>query len=428
MIISNKTSVEISVNNLKIGMYVSNLDRSWIETPYLLQGILIQSQEDINELARHCNYVYVDWDKSETFVAPRLVHSKKSVVSQPIANANGKHRTEDAEILKLQSQRTVTYTETRSLKEELPAAKKAFDVASTLLSEISTSVKYNTKLNIQAAHDVVDALRESVVRNPDAALLLARLKTSGQELYDYAINVSVQMLAFGRHLGLPRKELAVLGLGGLLMDIGKSRLPTELQIKNKALLDPSEHKLMKQHVSYGEEIIARSSKIPEEVVKIVTQHHERENGNGYPRGLNASQIHVYARMAAIVDCYEELIVERFGMPALKPFHAFRKLKEDAHNGLNSILVDQFAQCVGMFPVGSLVGLNTGEIAIVLTHNRTNVFLPHVMIILDAKKQPYATPLTLDLRSADPSPDGTQYTIISDLPPGAYGIDAKQYYL
>jgi len=428
MIITNKTSVEISVNNLKAGMYVSDLDRPWLETPYLLQGILIQSQEDINELARHCNYVYVDWDKSESFVAPLLTPSKGSAASLRIANANETHRTEDAEILKLQRQRTETYTDTRTTKEELPAAKKAFDTAFTLLREISTSVKHNTKLNIQAAHEVVDALRESVVRNPDAALLLARLKTTGQELYDNAINASVQMLAFGRHLGLPRKELAVLGLGGLLMDIGKSRLPTEIQTKSNFLLNASERELMKQHVSYGEDIIAWSNKMPEEVVKIITQHHERENGNGYPRGLNASQLHVYARMAAIVDCYEELIVGRFGMPAVKPFHAFRKLRENAYSGLNSTLVDQFAQCLGMFPVGSLVGLNTGEIAIVLTHNRTNIFLPHVMIILDAKIQPYETPLTLDLRSAGPGPDGTQYTIISDLPQGAYGIDAKQYYL
>jgi hypothetical protein len=130
MIVTNKTRVEISVNNLKIGMYVSDLDRPWLETPYFIQGILIQSPEDINELARHCTYVYVDWDKSESFVSPLLAPSKGSVVSQRIANANGTHRTEDAEILKLQRLRTETYTKTRTAKEELPAAKKAFDVAS----------------------------------------------------------------------------------------------------------------------------------------------------------------------------------------------------------------------------------------------------------------------------------------------------------
>ena len=120
------------------------------------------------------------------------------------------------------------------------------------------------------------------MRNPDAALLLAQLKTTGKELYDNAIKTSVHLLAFGRHIGLPRKELSILGLGGLLMDIGKLRLPKDIQTKSSLFLKPAERKLIKQHVCYGEEIIAQSTDIPEEVSKIIAQHHERENGRGYP--------------------------------------------------------------------------------------------------------------------------------------------------
>ena len=113
---------------------------------------------------------------------------------------------------------------------------------------------------------------------------------------------------------------------------------------------------------------------------------------------------------------------------MKPFHALKELKENAQNGLNYSLVEQFAQCVGMFPVGGLVELNTGEIAIVLTHNRTQRFLPRIMIICDAQKKPHSTPLTIDLRTAGASPAGVPYAITNDLPQGAYGIDPKQYYL
>lgn len=400
-------------------MYVCDLDRPWLGTPYLIQGILIESQDDINELARHCTYVYVDRDKSETPVNQPLPSRKISDAPQPIP---------DTDILKIPFFQTETYTDTCTVEEELPAARQAYNTAADLFSKIKENIKRNTKLNIHATHDVVDALRESIVRNPDAALLLARLRTTGQVLYDSAINNSVRLLAFGRHLGLPRKELSFLGLGGLLMDIGKLQLPKEIQAKNGFSLNSSDCKLVKQHVSYGEAIIARSKDIPEEVYKIVAQHHERENGNGYPRGLYANQLHVYSRMAAIVDCYEELIVERFGIPAARPFLALKELRDNSNRGLNSTLVEQFAQCIGIFPVGSLVELNTGEVAIVLSHNRTQRFLPQIMTILDAKKQPYAKPLTLDLRSAVTGPDNEQYTIISDLPQGAYGIDAKQYYL
>lgn len=416
--IANKTGVEISVDNLKPGMYVCDLDRPWLGTPYLIQGILIESQDDIDELARHCTYVYVDRDKSETSVDIPLPPRKASDTPKRIQD----------EVLKIPFFRSETYTDTCTAEEELPAANQAYDFAANLFSEINSNISRNTKLDINAANDVVGALRESIVRNPDAALLLARLRSTGQALYDSAINSSVRMLAFGRHLGLPRKELSVLGLGGLLMDIGKLKLPKEIQTKSGFSLNPAERKLVKQHVSYGEAILTKSSDIPEEVRKIVLQHHERENGNGYPRGLYANQLHVYSRMAAIVDCYEELVIDRPGMPAARPFHALKELKDNSNRGLNSTLVEQFAQCIGVFPIGSLVELNTGEIAIVLAHNRTQRFLPQIMIIFDAKKRPYDKPLTLDLKTADAGPGGIPYTVIGDLPQGAYGIDAKQYYL
>ncbi|MEI2768807.1 MAG: HD domain-containing phosphohydrolase [Nitrosomonas sp.] len=288
--------------------------------------------------------------------------------------------------------------------------------------------KENIKFDTRAALEVVETLCESVIRNPDAALLLAQLKTTGKELYDNAVKASVHMLAFGRHLGLPRRELIVLGLGGLLMDIGKQRLPKEIQTKSSLSLKPNECKQMKQHIAYGVEIVTQLSDASDEVIKIVTQHHERENGNGYPQGLHANQIHPYSRMAVIVDCYQELMGGQPGMPGLRAFEAFKELRGNGQSGLNFALVEQFAQCIGVFPIGSLVELNTGEVAIVLTHNRTQRFFPRIMIICDIKKNPYDAPIIVDLRKTVLSPTGIAYAIAKDLPQGTFGIDAKKYYL
>jgi HD-GYP domain-containing protein (c-di-GMP phosphodiesterase class II) len=445
--ISN-TTIEVSVNDLQLGMFVSDLDRPWLETPYPIQGILIQSQNDINKLKCYCTHVYVDIDRSEPFIAQQHASHAATSAAASTRQHMAQHSTSHADprissstvrghqpptasqadeslsVLK----RVKTYTDICTAEQEIPAAVKAYNIASTLVSDISIDLEHDIKIDIQKAHEVVDTLCESIIRNPDAALLLAQLKTTGKELYDSAIKTSVHLLAFGRHLGLPRKELTILGLGGLLMDIGKLRLPKEIQHKRNMSLTPDERKLMKRHIAFGEEIIAQLSDAPEEVIKILLQHHERENGNGYPFGLYANQLHAYARMAAIVDCYEELIWGDAGTPGMKPFHALKELKENAQNGLNYSLVEQFAQCVGMFPVGSLVELNTGEIAIVLTHNRTQRFLPRIMIICDAQKKPHSTPLTIDLRTAGASPAGVPYAIANDLPQGAYGIDPKQYYL
>jgi HD-GYP domain-containing protein (c-di-GMP phosphodiesterase class II) len=448
---TSNTTIEVSVNDLQPGMFVSDLDRPWLETPYAIQGILIQSQHDIDKLKRYCAHVYVDIDRSEPFVAqqhlPNAGTSTGSTASSARQSAAQQHPppadsrispsaanrhqppvtsagNESLDVLK----RVKIYTDTCTAEQEIPAAVKAYNIASTLFSDISVNLEHDIKIDMHKAHEVVDTLCESIIRNPDAALLLARLKTTGKELYDNAIKTSVHLLAFGRHLGLPRQELSILGLGGLLMDVGKLRLPKAIQNKRNMALTPDERKLTKRHIAYGEEIVAQLSDVPEEVTKILLQHHERENGNGYPFGLYANQLHAYARMAAIVDCYEELTWGDSGMPGMKPFHALKELKENAQNGLNYSLVEQFAQCVGMFPVGSLVELNTGEIAIVLTHNRTQRFLPSIMIICDAQKKPYSTPLTLDLRTAGTNPAGVQYAIVNDLPQGAYGIDPQQYYL
>ncbi|QOJ21031.1 MAG: DUF3391 domain-containing protein [Gammaproteobacteria bacterium] len=445
--ISN-TTIEVSVNDLQPGMFVSDLDRPWLETPYPIQGILIRSQNDIDKLKRYCVHVYVDVDRSEPFIAqPHAPHAaaapasstRQAAARHPMPHTDPRtpsgaahwHQppksSQEDESLSV-PRRVKTYTDLCTAEQEIPAAVKAYGIASTLFSDISSNLEHDIKIDMRQAHEVVDTLCESIIRNPDAALLLAQLKTTGKELYDNAIKTSVHLLAFGRHLGLPRKELSILGLGGLLMDIGKLRLPKAIQHRRNLSLTPDERKLMKRHIAFGEEIVAQLSDTPAEVVKILLQHHERENGNGYPFGLYANQLHAYARMAAIVDCYEELTWGDANMPGMKPFHALKELKENAQNGLNYSLVEQFAHCVGMFPVGSLVELNTGEIAIVLTHNRTQRFLPRIMIICDAQKKPYSTPLTIDLRTAGASPAGVPYAIANDLPQGAYGIDPKKYYL
>ena len=231
---NNETKLKISVSDLQPGMYVSELDRSWLETPYLLQGILIHSRDDVDELARHCTYVYVDIEKSDSSVIQKHVTTLQKTPKTNGEAQNSQNNQERTEVPKKplrnnahplldstysEAKRTPfhgeeTYTDTHTVEEELPAAKQAHSLAANLIEEISSSLELNAELNIGAAHDTVDALRESVIRNPDAMLLLSRLKTTGRILYDNAVNVSVHLLAFGRHLGLPREELSKLGLAG----------------------------------------------------------------------------------------------------------------------------------------------------------------------------------------------------------------------
>ncbi len=407
---------EIPVSDLQVGMYVSRLDRPWLETPYLVEGVRIRSQDDIDELARHCVHVFVDLEKSAPASLSRLPSAAASTRTAVTASS-------PAEAAQFRGM--TVYRDHCSVEQELPAAKEAQAIAGRVLEQIRAGMERNPGVRLAAAREASEALRESVERNPDALLLLARLSHSDDVLYAHSLNVAIHLLALGRHMGLDRAELSILGLGGLLMDIGKMQMPRTL-LGRRTRLSPDQRREIQRHVEYGEAILQRSHGIPEGVRDIVAQHHEREDGRGYPRGLVANQICAYARMAAIVDSYEEMLTE--GGLAGTPFEALKELREHARWGLNSALVDQFTHCVGLFPVGSLVELDNGEVAIVLSHRRTQRFMPRVMRILDPSHMPYPDPWELDLGSPAPDSEGARRQILRDLPAGAYGVDPARYYL
>lgn len=426
---ASRSLFKIRVRDLRFGMYVSQLDRPWLETPYAIQGILIKDMEDILELEKYCVFVYIDMNKSEAHIIKKYGREISSAVKvdETPKVTKGNYQTPRATTRRTPFHGGLVYTDKCTMEEELPVAKKVRDIAVKVIKEVKERFEHRGNFEISDARNAIYAMNDSVARNPDAMLLLAQLKSSGELLYDNAINASILLLAFGRHLGLPRAELSILGLGGLLMDIGKLRIPATIG-KETDYLRSDENNLLKNHVVYGEEIIRQSDSIPAAVLEIVSQHHEREDGSGYPRRLIANQLNAYARMAAIVDTYLELIRSQSGLPSTRAHQVFSKLKEMSYGGLNVTLVEQFEYCIGVFPVGSLVELSTGEVAIVLTHSRSKRSLPSVLVVLDANKQPYEIPETRDLLLLKPGPDGSPYTIIQDLPHGAYGVDIKKYYL
>lgn len=239
--------------------------------------------------------------------------------------------------------------------------------------------------------------------------------------------MAANLLALGRHLGLPREELSIIGMGGLLLDIGMIRLPKELLDKKQAL-SRAEHALMKRHVAYGEEVLRNTPGISERVIGILREHHEREDGSGYPKGLLSDQISVYGKMAAVVDCYRELIFSDAAGMAISPYRALEILHGWAGRFFHPVLVERFIQCIGIYPAGSLVELNTGEVAIVVAHSRVRRLNPRVMIVLDPHKKPYRKPKAVDLMYGPISEAGITYEIKRELEPGMYGIQPKDFYL
>lgn len=405
--------IKKAVSDLRPGMYVYELDRPWLDTPYLLQGFLIDSEDDIATLKQYCAHVFIDPLKEQVSVSTsRLMVGPLSRVSE---------QSRDRAPLG-----TVTYPERHAVEQEMPRARRTLEEAQQAVSHIRELVRTSKTVDLRSATVLVDSLIDSIIANPDAVMLVVRLRQASESAYDQAISVAVNMLAFGRQIGLPRSELGVIGLAGLLLDVGMLQLPEELL--NKAPLTPAEHALIKRHVQFGEDMLRKTAGIPDRVIEIVCEHHERENGSGYPRGLTGTAVSVYGKMAGIVDCYRELTSGRPGRNGVSTYEALETMHGWGGQFFHPMLLEQFIQCIGIYPVGSLIELNSGEVAIVVAHSRVRRLRPRIMIILDAKKKPYPVPRPIDMSHEPLSDAGVPFEIKRGLEHGMYGVNPEDYYL
>lgn len=426
---------KLDVENLLVGMFVSELDRPWLDTPFLFQGFLIETEDQIKDLRHYCKYVWVDplrsigWDpwrdtpeRKEALRRLEILErdDRKHLPSLPLELADRPSSGPFARSLN-------RYPDRAQLEQELPRAKEIQFQAEQAVEKLFDDLQQHGTTDLDRAHEVMDGMVESIICNPDALALLSRVKRASTYVYARSVSVAISMLLFGRHLGFPRDHMQLLGAAGLLLDVGTARIPPEILGKN-GRLSAEEYDTIKRHVPLGLEMLRECKGISEKLLNIVASHHEREDGSGYPRGLRGAEIGVPGKMAAIVDCYDALTSERPYARSFSPYEALQHLYDWRQHLLHPELVEQFIQCLGIYPVGSLVELNSGEVAVVLAHNRVRRLKPRVLAILDPAKQPYGAPVPLDLLTAPKHAGGQPYEIARALEHGMYGIDPSDYYL
>ena len=422
-------------SELQVGMYVCELDRPWLDTPFLFQGFHIDTPEQIQELRNHCDYVYIDPMISAEFSAlPRLMPRPLSVFEQDKEQSIGS--LQNSRLLSVdpkkrggvfQTSAMAVYADKSTVEEELIIAKEVHHKCEELIRNLTHDIHGGHVIDSNSVNAGIAELVASVMRNQDAMLLLTKLKRKDSYSFGHSIDVSIYMVAFGRCLGFPQTQLQILGVGGLLLDIGKILLPDGL-LEKKGTLKPEENAALKRHVQFGMQLVQDAKSFPAEVLDIVENHHERQNGSGYPKGLRKNQIGMFANMAAIVDCFQALTSVRPYATPVPPSEALQRLYDWKGRFFHGALVEQFIQCVGIYPVGSLVELNTGEVGIVISQNRVRRLQPKVLLILDSFKKAYSYPVTLDLVNRPKTVDDIPYEIMRTLEYGMYGVDPREYYL
>lgn len=410
------------VEELKLGMFVCELDRPWTDTPFLYQGFFVDTEEQLAEIRKYCQFVFVDefrQRESESGIRHMAAPGKQ----KPAQRARGRvnKSTQPDEV------RAEVYPVRHTVELELDAAREARQATEGAYQGIITDVMRKKVPVLTRMREAVGGMVESVVRNPNAMVWLTRLKNLDTYTYSHAIDVCAFLLVFGRHLGLPKEDLRVLGLGGILLDVGKSKLPLPL-LQKRTELTQNEYGMVRSHVELGIGIISAMEHVPERAKEMVQHHHERFDGSGYPFQLAGNHIGIYARMAAIVDTFDAITSDRPYAKALSSHEALRKLYSWAGSLFHKGLVEQFIECLGIYPVGTMVELNTGEVGIVLAQNRFRQLRPKLVLILDREKRPYGTMDILDLIEEPVDENDVPVEILRALEPGMYGVDPRQYYI
>lgn len=425
---------KIEVDGLRVGMYVSRLDRPWLETPFLFQGFFIRNESEIEDLRRYCEFVEIDVEESDagalTSMSPAaattdqptsVTKPRRPLLWQRILKPFGWKK----EVARQQPRPGEFYQDTVSTAEELVKAKSVHGEAVGKLMNVLDSIRSGRSISMPDLEDVTSAMVDSVLRNSTAMALLTRMADKDEYVTAHSLESSVWALVFGRHLGLDRDSLTAAGLGGLLLDVGKTRIPEKLLNKKEALTD-IELAYIRTHVDFGLEILREAGDVDNRVLEMVATHHERYDGSGYPQGLKGNEIPVLGRIGGIIDSYSAMTNDRPYAKAVSSYDAMRQFNAASDKLFQAEMVEQFIQAIGIFPVGTLVELNTGEIGIVLKERQSNRLQPELAIILGKDKQPLEQFETIDLRQdGDSTPT---VWIERGVEPGAYDIDPGDYFL
>jgi HD-GYP domain-containing protein (c-di-GMP phosphodiesterase class II) len=390
--------VKVAAMNLQPGMFVAELDRPWLETPFSLQGFVVRDSSEVLYISDYVDHVFVD---AEYRASRRFVN----LDAAPNAPRPGGML---------------------QLKADFQQARVCFESASATLDKVFDSLRTGRNTDINEVRDAINPLIEGVFRNQEAVAALLRLKESGQYRYHHSLSMALWATILGRHLGLHRDELEKLAVGCAMCDVGMTELSPEL-LDNPSNLTEQQCRIVRAHPVMGAQLVTDSGNVDFEVIAIIESHHERFDGSGYPRGIEGAAIPLLARIAGLVDAYDAMITPRPYAPARTSHEAVQELIDSKGSAFQDSLVEQFVQAIGLFPTGSLVELNTGEVAIVIRQNRTRRLKPEVVVVLDAAKRRKDVLGLIDLANQDQRAEEERW-IARELQAGAYGVNSEEYFI
>jgi putative nucleotidyltransferase with HDIG domain len=401
---------KIGISQLKVGMYVHDLSCNWMEHPFVRNRLLISSDNEIRKIIEAgIHELYIDTDKGlDVKDAPTAEQAQQALEQEIIDLA----RRQPAPLLRV------------SVAEELARAQQVKTQAHQLVRTVMHDARLGKAIELDQVEPVVQNITESILRNPGALTGLLRIKNKDDYTFLHSVSVCTLLVAFCRSTGMDAELTRQAGLGGLLHDTGKALVPDEVLNKPGRLTD-EEFEIIKKHPKDGYEILLKTPQVGEIPLDITLHHHERMDGSGYPDKLPGEQISTLAQMAAIVDVYDAITADRCYHKGMSAAEALRKIYEWSKFHFNPQHVQAFMRCVGIFPVGTLVLLESGRLGVVTEPHETNLLAPKVNVFFSTKSNTYIKPQEIDL--AKPLGMGGGDKIVSHESPEKWRVDPMKFF-
>ncbi|RIX48403.1 MAG: HD-GYP domain-containing protein [Rhodocyclales bacterium GT-UBC] len=372
---------QIRTDQLKPGMYIHDLNCGWLDHPFISNAFHVRDQATVDKIINlGIRELYIDTIRGADVWEAR---------SQQEVNADLERRLQ--EIAKKQPEKPVV----TELKDETARARRLHGEANKIVRHMMEDIRLGQQVQVDRVEPLVEGMVDSIFRNQDALLPLARLKRHDDYTFQHSVSVCALLVAFGRGMKLPREAIKEMAMGGLLHDVGKARIPDKI-LNKPAKLSDDEFSRMQSHVAQGVELLEQADGVSEIALRVAAEHHERFDGTGYPDKLAGENISVYGQMAAIVDVYDAISSERVYHKGMPPTQALKKLLEWSSHHFDQQLVQAFIRAIGIYPTGTLVQLESKRLGVVVEQNEGNLLEPVVRVFYHAGKQHYIPPETLNL--------------------------------
>ncbi|MBA6233455.1 MULTISPECIES: HD-GYP domain-containing protein [unclassified Colwellia] len=361
---TSETTQTISIDQLNPGMYVKSLSDN--KNLNIKSEGYISCAESITQLrkANITHLVIVPEKQKQTVNVEKVFAEIKT--KGPIST-----KTKSSEKVE------------RSLDSEMKKASNLYKNAKLLQEKILSQIKQKKTIKVSEVEESTNAMVDSIFRNQDALSCMSRLQTKDSYLIEHSLNVSILMSVFAKHLGFDKRLIQELALGAFLHDIGKVLLPNDILNKRNPLTD-KEQNIIRSHVALGLKILESSPSISYMAINMIREHHERLDGSGYPNTLKGDEISKYGRMIAIIDSYDAMTSERPYKKSIHPINAFKTLIAEAPEYYDEELVENFIQCMGVYPVGTLVKLNSGKLGLISRLNKQKPLHPYVRVFYNIR--------------------------------------------